>query len=269
MRGEESIESEHFSPWLGATLADFNSPARSLLNTLPTTPTGTLNLKLLMSQTTANSNARGLFGGIALAPGSDARRPQPDPPVQDDANLRRLALRHRALQQLVLRTEDNAARTAQVNQMLDGLSDDDCAQLLVQLAENYRKTGRLDLAADTYFLFARRTPDHPLVDSALTWLVEFYASGEVSHRLADRAATSIRSNTDHSPDGVPAGDEVSSAGKLSGVQQTSAVSPLESSVPPTIGLSHDDRLRRAVQLADYLKTSRPRSTPNPPFVSPK
>lgn len=262
---EESIESERFSPWLGATLADFIAPARSLLSTTHTPPASTLNLKMLMSQIPANNNARGLFSGIALAPGCDARRPQPDPPVQDDANLRRLALRRKSLQQLLQRTEGNAAWTAQVNQMLDGLSDDDCAQLLVQLAESYRKTGRLDLAADTYFLFARRTPDHPLVDSALTWLIEFYASDEVAHRLAARAATNIRSKTDHSPNGEPAGDEVASlglssskaAGGVSGIQQTSAVSPLDSTTAPTVNLSRDDRLHRAIQLADYLKTTRP------------
>ena len=89
-------------------------------------------------------------------------------------------------------TEGNAAWAGQVSTMIDGLSADDGGQLLVQLAEGYRKTGRLDLAADTYFLFARRTPDHPLVDPALTWLIQFYASGEMAHRVQTHANTNLR-----------------------------------------------------------------------------
>src|SRR5262249_24467496 len=98
--------------------------------------------------------------------------------------------------QLLSRSEGNAAWLAQLNGLLDGLSDNDAGQLLVQLAEGYRKAGRLDLAADTYFLFARRTPDHPLVDSALTWLVQFYASDETTHRLTARTPTSRRAPAD-------------------------------------------------------------------------
>ena len=108
-----------------------------------------------------------MFGGISLAPGSDARRPQAELPVQDLEALRRLATRRRHLQELMERSEGNAAWAGQVSTMIDGLSPDDAGQLLVQLADGYRKTGRLDLAADTYFLFARRYPDHPLTDQAL------------------------------------------------------------------------------------------------------
>src|SRR5207237_2642912 len=128
------------------------------------------------------------------APGSQARRPQPHLPVQDLDNLRRLATRRRNLEQLLERSQGNTAWSAQVNQMLDGLSDEDTGQLLVQLAEGYRKTGRLDLAADTYFLFARRTPDHPLVDPALTWLLQFYSSDEFAHRLTSNTALNPRHN---------------------------------------------------------------------------
>ena len=68
------------------------------------------------------------------------------------------------------RSEGNAAWAGQVSTMIDGHSAEDGGQLLVQLAEGYRKTGRLDLAADTYYLLARRYPDHSLVDQSLAWL---------------------------------------------------------------------------------------------------
>lgn len=256
-RGDETIDPAHFSPWLGATLADFAAPARANLFAAHTPPSETLQLKSLVNITTP-TNARGIFSGISLARGSEARRQQPDLPVQDLDNLRRLATRRRNLEQLLERTQGNTAWSAQVNQMLDGLSDEDSGQLLVQLAEGYRNTGRLDLAADTYFLFARRTPDHPLVDSALTWLIQFYASGEIAHRVSTRAATSIRQDTNLKPDGdVAAATGPATAPTSNKVQQTAALAPIAPSSPPAINLSHDDRLRRAIQLADYLKTARP------------
>jgi hypothetical protein len=43
----------------------------------------------------------------------------------------------------------------------------------------------------------------------------------------------------------------------SGVRQASAVAPLGPAAAPTVGLSRDDRLRRAAQLGKYLEESRP------------
>jgi photosystem II stability/assembly factor-like uncharacterized protein len=246
-RGEESIDPAHFSPWLGTTLAVFASPARTLLATANTTPFATCELKLLLSSNTHNTRARGIFSGISLTPGSEARRQQADLPAQDLDNLRRLAMRRRNVEQLLQRNQGNTAWSAQVNQMIDGLNNDDAGQLLVQLAEGYRKTGRLDLAADAYFLFARRTPDHPLVDPALTWLIQFYASSETAHRLSTTSASNTRALD------ANAGDVTASTG----VQQTSALTAIAASSPPVSNLSHDDRLRRAAQLADYVKTARP------------
>ncbi len=258
-RGEESIETARFSPSLGATLAGFASAARSLLFTANTPPPTAFELKLLLSSTAQTTGARGIFSGISLAPGSEARRQQLDLPAQDLDDLRRLATRRRNLEQILQRTPSNAL-SAQVNQMLEGLSDDDSGQLLVQLAEGYRKNGQLDQAADMYFLFARRTPDHPLVDSALTWLVQFYASAEIAHRTSTSSAANTRA-----PEGEVASPGLSSPKSATGpkappkesdVHQATALVPA-TSAPPAIALSREDRLRRAVQLTEYLKTARP------------
>ncbi len=270
MRGDESLETARFSPWLGATRADFTSPARSLLFTAHTPPPSIYELKLLKAADRSNSsepasqsgsahlsNARGIFSGIFLAPGSEARRRQPDLPVQDLDALRRLATRRRNLQQLLDHSEGNTAWAAQIDQLLDGLSDDDAGQLLVQLAESYRKTGRLDLAADTYFLFARRTPDHPLVDPALTWLVQFYSSSEIAHHVATHASTNLRRPAPAGEPALAGGEGDAPPQKNHRVRQATALTPIASGAPPDITLSPDDRLRRAIQLANYLKTARP------------
>ena len=256
-RGEKAIDPGHFSPWLGATLGDFTGPSRSIIFASHTVSPDILEFKSLLDSTPPN-NARSIFSGITIARGSDARRQQFDLPAQDLDSLRRVATRRRTLEQLLTRTNGNAAWNSQVNQMLEGLGDDDCAQLLVHLAEGYRKSGRLDLAADTYFLFARRTPDHPLVDPALTWLMRFYASGEIAHRLAAQSAANTRHDLNPPPAGnAPAADTASASPKGDKVQQVAALTNIASSSQTANNLSRDDRLRRAAQLADYLKSARP------------
>jgi photosystem II stability/assembly factor-like uncharacterized protein len=249
--GEETIDSAHFSPWLGTTLAGFASPARNLLFDKHTPPPDSYSLKLLATRIPPTA-ARGVFSGITLSHGSDARRLQPDLPNQDLDELRRLANRRRILDALLERSQGNAAWTAQVTQMIDGLGDDDSGQLLVELAEGYRKAGRLDLAADSYFLFARRTPDHPLVDSALTWLVQFYASDEFARRL-----TASLPKAYHRIGEVASATGPNDAVPSSKIQQAAALNPTAHAITTPSNLTRDDRLRRAKQLVEYLKTARP------------
>jgi hypothetical protein len=257
MRGAEAIETARFSPWLGATFADFASPARSLLFDEHSPPPERYEFQLLMSRLEEPGKTRGLFSGISLPPGSEARRAQAELPVRDLDALRRLAMRRRNLEQLLQRSEGNAAWAAQVTQMIDGLSDDDAGKLLSQLAEGYRNSGRLDLAADTYFLLARRSPDHPLVDAALSWLVQFYASSEIAHRMTSHTPTQHRANSGAGPNIEVAAATENKPPRDPGVQPASATTPIATNTQPAVALSRDDRLRRAVQLADYLKTSRP------------
>ncbi len=241
-RGDELLASARFSPWLGTALGDYVSPARCLLEPTLSTPPETYELKLLFNAAPGSDSARGIFGGLSLAPGSDARRPQLEMPTQDLDALREQATRRRHFQELFSRTEANAAWASQVSSMIDGLSPDDAGELLVQLADGYRKAGRLDLAADTYFMLARRFPDHRLVDQSLDWLIHFYASSEMAQRMRTRAGT--RTNTTNSE-------------PQDGVRQVSALTTLEPGASPTGGLSREDRFHRAVQLADYLKSAHP------------
>jgi photosystem II stability/assembly factor-like uncharacterized protein len=252
-RGDEMLAAGRFSPWLGLTLNDFVSPARTLFRGTASARPDTYELKLLATHMADPSPTRGLFGGISLAPGSEARRLPPELPVEDLDKLRQMAARRRHLQALMRRNKGDAAWAAQVTSMIDGLGADDGGHLLVQLAAGYRDSDRLDLAADTYFLFARRYPDHPLVDQALVWLEHFYASAELAHRLTIHTPPKFQSIGEPPSGDVTSGEPASSGG----VQQASAVAPLGPDSRPVSALSRDDRLRRAVQLADYLKTARP------------
>jgi hypothetical protein len=243
-RGDETIATGRFAPRLGGTLADWAAPAQRLLQDGYAASPDTYQLVLLKDFTERSSVSRGLFAGIALSPGGEARRPTANLPVENIEELRRLAQRRHHLRELLKRTEGNAAWVGQVMNLTEGLSAAAGGELLYQLAEGYRAAGRLDLAADTYYLLARRWPDHPLSDRAVVWLVQFYASGEAACRLAGPRPEDVRQTTTTSP------DENESVEHVGG---TSVLDPAR----PAVGLSRDDRLRRAVQLGEYLEAARP------------
>jgi photosystem II stability/assembly factor-like uncharacterized protein len=247
-KGDQRIATGQFVPRLGCTLADWAVPARGLVNSQYTAGRDMLELKLLLSRTGSSGGGRDLFGGIALSPGSDARR-RSTLLAGDVDELRRMAARHRHLQELLQRTAGDAAWAGQVVNLTDGLDADRGGRLLFQLAEGYRAKGQLDLAADTYYLLARRWPDHPLVDQSLVWLVQFYASSEA----AQRSCGPIRQGGW----GRTAGEPPADVDGTTGVQQASAVGPGTAGSTPTVGLARDDRLRRAVLLGEYLESARP------------
>jgi photosystem II stability/assembly factor-like uncharacterized protein len=242
-RGDTSISASEFAPRLGGALADWTGPARQLLSATHGSPPDSFAVRLLWSASPNADNSRDLFDGIRLAPGSEARRRLANLPAGDLDQMRRLAARRRQMQTLLQRSAANPAWAGEVANMVDGLDATSGGDLLFQLADQYRVAGKLDLAADTYSLLARRWPEHPLTEPALKWLVQFYASSELAQRMTNRAATGIR--------------QTQADSAANSVQQTSAVATFGSDARPSVGLSRDDRLRRAKLLGVYLEQARP------------
>ena len=251
VRGQESVVTNKFSPWLGSSFADWVAPARRLLSMTHSTRPDTHELVQLFGELNrAAGGPNGIFRGIALARGSEARRAAPEMASSDLEDLRRMATRRKHLQELLERTKGNAAWTGQVITLIDGLDARGGGELLFQLAGGYRSAGRLELAADSYYLLAQRYPQHPLVDDALLWLVQFYASSETAHRAG---APALARTLVH---GEAASEASTDDAAVSGKFGPSEVRPTAFEAP-AIGLAPDDRLRRAAQLADYLKSARP------------
>ncbi len=245
--GDVRIATGQFAPRLGTTLADWAEPPRRLLSTESTAAPEMIELQQIELPALANSSAshdnpHDLFAGLRLVPGGDARRRLANLPEGDIEQLRRLAARRRQMRTLVERTQGNAAWAGQVQHLIDGLDPATAGQLLFELAAGYRAAGQLDLAADTYSSLARRLPEHPLVEPALVWLVQFYASGEAAHRLADRAANNYRQASTPPP-------------TASAIQQANAALRVDGE--PVLGLARETRLERAVTLGHYLESARP------------
>jgi photosystem II stability/assembly factor-like uncharacterized protein len=228
-RGNESIVAGSFSPQLNTTYGDFVVPARHLLAPGQIEVPSTCELQLWMRHIDDAGGLAGLFSGIPAALLDEVRRPAAELIESDPAEARRLATRRHHLQELIARNENSPAWLAQFASLTQDLRPGDGAELTAQLAERFRREGQLDLAADTYYLLARRYPDHALADPALEWLVKFYASGEAAHRAAARTGTNVRQATfqEHGP------------------------------ADPAAGLSREGRCRRAIQLAEYLRTTKP------------
>jgi photosystem II stability/assembly factor-like uncharacterized protein len=254
LRGEQSIVTNEFSPRLGRTLADWAAPSRHLLRA-PHTPPDAYTFQLVTEEDIASTGRRDFFTGSALSPGCEARRPWVPLPESDLDALRRMAQKRRNMQELLERTEagtrhsvlpgvGSAAWAGQVTHLVDGLDATSGGELLFQLAAGYEAGGQLDLAADTYYLLTRRCPNHPLADRALVWLVQFYASSEAAINCQPSVPDSRPGQSRESADNNP-------------VQQASATVPLVPAAPPAVSLSRDDRLRRAVQLGEYLAKARP------------
>lgn len=257
-RGVESIAVAEFSPWLGTTPTNFVTASRQLLTSAKDATRNQYEFAILASTIQDTRGSHGLFNGITLSPGSDARRPLPQLPTENLDQLKRSADRRRHVEALLKHTDGNAAWVAQINGVLEDINPNDGAELLAQLADGYRIAGRLDLAADTDYLLARRFPDHALAARSLQWLIHFYASIENAHRLSTVKPNNLR-QAGLSALPLPLGE---GRGEGNAIQQTAATLPADNS--PAIALSRDDRLHRATKLAEYLRTSRPDLYNEPP-----
>lgn len=138
---------------------------------------------LLRNVGLATANDRRIFAGISLQPGGGARRPQTVTPTADLQTLRKMAQKRRNMRTLLAKERGTAAWSGQINDLTNDLDPHDAAELLFQLAGNYRADGRWALAERTFEQLAARYPEHPLADVALEWLIANFASGETGQRM--------------------------------------------------------------------------------------
>lgn len=246
-RGAIRQPSDEFVTTLGGSPAGRSSATRTLLFSRHTLPPSLEELELVWQIDGLPNSTRDLFAGLNLPPSSAARRVRVASNPKDLDRLRRLTQKRRQLVRLMDYAEGSPVWSAQVVNLTGGLEPGPGGELLYQLAEGYRNTGRHAMAADTLYLLARRYPDHALSEQALTWLVSYYASGEVAHisnrRQAQQARTKPLANVpfQQQPDGQAAADPQLPKTADGGVAS----------------LTEDQRLERATMLGGYLEKARP------------
>lgn len=238
--GETRQGTGDFTSLLGATPAQWRRGARGLLESDYTSAPAAYRWRTLAGTPALATQRPDLMAGIAHARGGDARRPVAMAPASQLEQLRRLASKERNLKQLLDQSSGDAAWAGQVVNLTGGLDADAGAELLRQLAEGYRQAGRLELAADTLYLLARRYPEAPLADASLLWLLRYYSSSERSHadaRIveAQDARPKTLANVPSNPRGV-----------------VTLAAPTKTGV-----LSTDERRQRAAALAEFFGQARP------------
>lgn len=247
-RGAIRQPSDEFISALGGSPAGRGSAARGLLYTRHTVPPSLEELELVWQAPGLPNNTRDIMAGLNLPPGSDARRVRVASNPRDLDRLRRLTQKRRQLVRLLDYAEGSPVWSGQVVNLTGGLEADAGGELLFQLAEGYRNTGRHAMAADTLYLLARRYPQHALSERALTWLVGYYASGEVAHvsnrRQAQQSRTRPLANVPYKQQAE--GNQVASNTRLPHTSDGGVAS-----------LTEDERLERATMLGEYLEKARP------------
>ena len=172
------------APRLGRSLADIAGESRAISLDQPLEIPTIQGFRLQASDLPNSLGGREFFSGLAIQPGRGARRKLgPSLAARLDI-LKKMAQKRRNIEQLVKfddESTDNAAWLAQFNDLTVGMDADDAASVLYELAEEYRKHGRPNRAAQVYHALVQRYSNSALSEKVLVRLVQYYASEEIAY----------------------------------------------------------------------------------------
>lgn len=242
-------------PQLSESLAELTRMPRMILRESGAAVADEIAFQLYYDRIPQKAGARDFFAGIALPPGSEARRRSVAADPHAAEARRQLAIRTRNLQAVVTQAsrggQDGAELVGAIEGLVRDLQGPAAGRLLYQMAEEYARGGQWALAAETMSLLAEKYPDHALAPPALAWLVRFGASSEIAWRL--HAGERLRA------------ERIESAGRDgSGVasppeQQSDLRQPVQAAArverADRIGIDHDRQdpaAERAIQAAKRL-----------------
>jgi photosystem II stability/assembly factor-like uncharacterized protein len=192
--GTINVNTSQLAPRLARSLADYASPARGLLLDRYVAPPNAWGFRLYMDSIPQGLGQQDFLSGITLQPGSDARRDLPASGRQGLDAMRQIAEKHRNLQAILAHAERSerggAILLGQIGDLTRGLDAETAGQALFELAQSYYADGQWDFAAATFTALAEKYPSHSLAAPSLTWLVQYWASGEAACRT--RQATVSR-----------------------------------------------------------------------------
>ncbi len=150
-------------------------------------PPAARGFRLMVNRLPQDAGGHDFFGGITIAPGSEARRSTFMASGQGVEQLKRMAQSRRNLQAILAQAESMQPQAghwlAEIGQMVRSLDESSGAEVLFQLGDRYYHQGRWELAAEAFQMLADRYPQHPLAGASLIWLVQYYASSEAAWRI--------------------------------------------------------------------------------------
>jgi len=184
--GAVSLASGQLAPRSGMSLAEQAALPLALLTDRPAVRPASLGFQLYTNQLPQTQGQGEFFSGIPLPPGGEARRQLAGLYVDGIDYLQRIVQKQRNTQAILERADKLTASggqlLGQLGDMLEGLDESSAGTLLYNLGQQYHRTGRWSLAAETFDLLVRRHPVHPLSPAACVWLVQYWSSGEAARR---------------------------------------------------------------------------------------
>lgn len=258
-QGDVKLICSQLAPRLGASLADVADEARGQLNDTYRVSPAARSFNLLVDQLPPGQGRRDFFSGIALPPGSDARRPLSNPPVPDFVSLSKQIQKRQLIQGLLERSEKDPLRgqawLAQVTEMTKGLSPASSVRIMYHLGQRYQASGESELAAEVFSTLVEKHGGHPLADASLLWLMHYYASAEAAHRF--RGETHLIqpavAGADQSVNGIKLLSEQQSQGNRVEIAAGVSAAPI----------APDNRLQRAASFGKLLEKHRPALAADP------
>ncbi|MGC1274868.1 MAG: YCF48-related protein [Planctomycetaceae bacterium] len=194
-RPDATIDGDAVLSRLGLTTADLADPARARIDAYASS-SGSRETYRLLPIDDGPPPAGPFFGGLALTPGSPARRAVSEPTENPHAAL--LAQRQRTMRAYATKAFDDpqkaAAVLAQIDELSAGLAPSQASRQLYRLAESYRREARWDLAEQMFLALIERYPGEPAARDAMTWLLRLWTGSEpVWRRMKGLGTTTTRS----------------------------------------------------------------------------
>jgi hypothetical protein len=210
IHGAVNLTTAELAERLGRSLADVASTPRGLLEERFCVSPESLGFSLLLDNLSRQTGSKEFFVGLVLHPGGEARRELFEPSAEKVDLIRRIVQKRRNMRAILERTERDPqgglGLLAQAGDVTRGLDPDGSAQLLYHLAQRYSQSGEWGMAARAFKLLADQHPEHPLSQSALVWLVQYYASSEAAWRMRSPQRSAVQQVSAPAVESVGPGD---------------------------------------------------------------
>ena len=197
--GETLIDPHEYLPRRDATVQTTAAKAEAILTGVSAETARSEPYRAIFDRTRQGRRQRrshGFFVGLAIAPGSAARRRLTPIDETRRANREAIARRQRNFQAFAERYLDRpreaAQLIAQLRNVTAGMQDEQAALQLVQLASDYRRHSQRDLAVATLVELVTRFPNQPAALEAMQRLFQLWTGQEPAYQRVRRMTTEQR-----------------------------------------------------------------------------
>ncbi len=185
-QGEINLDSTEYATRIGRSLDELTFKARGLIQPNPTQWSARTGFQPLLDDFAGTPGMKNdLFSGVAIAPGTEARRvPLGNNADQAEMNRRRAQRRHQILQLCDQATQNsspdsNLNTIAILGGLLGEMEPDRLPEMLLEIALRFQSQNRWNDTESIFVQMVEQFPQHPYSVVALQWLIRYDSSEEI------------------------------------------------------------------------------------------